>query len=294
MPEDTLLDTTVSELFTAFNKLFTYGFINTLILAVVVAIAAFALIKLVKRLLMRSNQGNIKFFYRLLKVLIILIGVFIVMQTITPFEQLGKTLLAGSGFVAVAVGIAAQSSLGNIFSGISIGISRPFVIGEIIEIVGQNITGTVVEIGLRHTTIKDFNSKYILVPNSVIDKEIIRAVRHEDKTVLNHLFLNVAYDTDIDQAIKIIKNAVLRHQDFYDARTPAQIKRGEKQDVIVIVTSLTESAVELRASVWSKDSGTGVVMLSDLRQIILKEFYENGIEIPYPYRNVVLKKEPTE
>lgn len=270
------------------ENLFTHSLWYTLIVAAIAGVAAFVIIKLVDKVLSKYAQGNLRFFYRLIDVAVILIAVLMVMMTIQPLASMSKALLAGSGLIAVVIGIAAQASLGNVFSGIVIGISRPFVIGETIEIVGQSLSGTVVEIGLRQTVIKDVNNKRIVVPNSVIDKAIIRTVHYKDQAIVNFLQVGISYGSDMDRAIAIMKRAVLAHKDYYDTRTKAQQEEQAPKDVAVAVTELGESAVTLRASVWSKDAGTGFMMLSDLRQTLLRAFKKEGIEIPYPYRNVVV------
>lgn len=273
------------------SNLFPHGAWYTVIIAAIAGLVAFAAIKLLDKLFKRKQQGNLYFFHRLVNTIIITVAVLIVTMTIKPLADFSKTLLAGSGLLAVVIGIAAQASLGNVFSGLSIGISRPFVIGETIELIGRDISGVVTEISLRQTVIRDLNNKYIVVPNSVIDKEIIRTVQQGDKAVMNYLFVSVGYASDVEKAIAVLKRLVLAHKDFFDIRMPVEIADGKDRDITVAVTDLGASAVTLRASVWSKDAGTGFMMLSDLRRAILTEFARAGIEIPYAYQNVILKEE---
>lgn len=261
--------------------LFTDSIWYTLLLGVIVGGIAFLAIKLINRFLVSKSQGNMRFFYRLINACIVTIAVLIVLMTIKPLQDFSKTLLAGSGLLAVIIGIAAQASLGNIFSGISIGLSRPFVIGETIEIIGQDISGVVTEIKLRQTVIRDFNNKHIAIPNSVLDKEIVRTIPAGQASIVNYLSLGIAYGADIEKAIAIIRSVALAHKDFFDIRTKEQIDAGVPADVQVAVMELGDTAVRLRASIWSKDAGIGFMMLSDLRQAILEAFDEAGIKWPY-------------
>lgn len=273
------------------DNLFTHSIWYTLIVAVIVTIIAIVVLTIVKRVYRRRQQGNLKFFYRLLNLIVIFISVLIVMMTITPLAQFSRTLLAGSGLLAVVIGIAAQAALGNVFSGISIGLSRPFVIGETIEVIGRDISGVVTEIGLRQTVIRDFNNKRIVVPNSIIDKEIVRTVQQSEQSVINYLTVGIGYGSDVILAIRIIKEAVMAHKDYYDTRSPADMQNGVAKDVAVAVMDLGQSSIQLRASVWSKDAGTGFMMLSDLRLTILQAFRQQNVEIPYAYQNVIIKDE---
>ena len=107
-------------------------------------------------------------------------------MTIKPLNSLGTAILASSGIAAVVIGLAAQQTLGNVFSGISISASKPFEVGEYIEIldVTPPLMGVVKDIGLRHTTIIDATNKSIVIPNSVIDKNIVRALHNNEETTV--------------------------------------------------------------------------------------------------------------
>lgn len=261
--------------------LFTHSIWYTLTLAVIVGLVAFVLIAVMKRFATRKRaHGNVKFFYRLINAVIISIAVLIVLMTIRPLQTFSRTLLAGSGLLAVVIGIAAQAALGNVFSGISIGISRPFVIGETIEVIGEDIVGTVTEISLRQTVIRDLNNKFIAVPNSVLDKAIVRTVQRGQAGILNYLTVTVAYGSDVDLAMALMREAALAHKDFHDIRSKKEISDGKPLEVLVAITDLGQTGVALRASVWSKDVGTGFRMLSDLRGELLRRFAAEGIELP--------------
>ena len=99
----------------------------------------------------------------------------------------------------------------------------------------------------------------------------------------------MAYDADVDKAIEIIQELVRGHKFFYDSRT-AEDKVEGKPDVIVRVRTLGATSVDLRANIWTKTIGENFEMCSDLRREVLKKFSEEGIEIPYPYTNVIVKQ----
>ncbi len=293
MPDEvtTAFQNLSQELDTWQKNTFVNGIWYTLLYAAIIGVVTATLIRVLSRFFKKKEQGNLKFFYRLIYVVIIFISVCMVLMTITPLRSMGTTLLAGSGLVAVVIGLAAQATLANIFSGISIGASKPFLIGEQIEVVGQNIVGFVTEISLRQTVIRDFNNKRIAIPNSVIDKEIIRTSQLGDsRAICNFLLVSVGYGTDVEQAIGFIRQAALAHPDFLDVRTEEQIQAGAQKDVAVAVVNLGPSSIDLRASIWSKDAGTGFMMLSDLRRTIAKGFTEGALVPPVSYYDVALRE----
>lgn len=284
----------------SFNKwqesVFSLGLVNTLIYAAIVGLVTFAIIKIIQHTLAKRMAGNMKIFYRLIYVVIIVIAVLCVLMTINPLKSLGTALLASSGIAGIVIGLATQETLGNVFSGISISASKPFVVGEFIEILNVTppIVGTVTDIGLRHTVIRDASNKNIVIPNSIIDKDMIRTTHghraEQPAYVNNFLDVGISYDSDIDLAIHILNELVQNHKDSLDVRTAEEKKNGVPP-VTVRIMELGDFAVQLRAFVWTKDAGTGYAVLSDLRYSVKKEFDKQGVEIPYPYRNIILKKE---
>lgn len=85
---------------------------------------------------------------------------------------MGATLFAGAGIFAAIIALASQQALSNIISGIFIVISKPFRVGDYIELSILH-RGTVEDITLRHTVIRDIQNNRIIVPNSKINSETI-------------------------------------------------------------------------------------------------------------------------
>lgn len=271
---------------------FDLGIWGTLVFAVLAAGIAFLLVKLLQRYAKRHLSGNLIIFYRLIYILIITVAVVSVLMTIKPLQQVSTAILASSGIAAAVLGLAAQQTLANVFSGIAISLSKPFVIGEFIEILQTTppVMGIVEDISLRQTTIRDASNKAIVIPNSVLDKEILRTTKSlQGINVCNFLTVGVSYNSDLDQACKVLSDTCAAHPNVLDTRTDQEKKDGIPI-VIIRVTDFGDSAIMLRASVWTKDASIGFVTLCDLRISVKKAFDKAGIEIPYPYRNVVMKQ----
>ena len=90
--------------------------------------------------------------------------------------------------------------------------------------------------------------------------------------------------------MRIMEEEILRHPYFLDVRTEEQKKEGVPA-VVFRCLDLGDFAVKLRAIVWSPDMATGAEMLSDLRLSVKKRFDQAGVEIPYPYQNLVLQEQ---
>lgn len=216
--------------------------------------------------------------------IIIIFATISIIYSIPTFRQLAVTLFAGAGIIAAIIGFASQTAFSNIINGIFIVIFKPFRIGDIIEIGNKNseYTGRVEDITLRHTVIKNFENKRVVVPNSVISTEIIINRSIIDERLIRYLDVNISYTTDIDYAVRIIQEEAERHPLFVDPRSEESILEGQPK-VEVRVIELGQYSVKLRAFICGKDSGDSYVLYTDLNKIIKERFEKEGIKIPSPF-----------
>ena len=263
---------------------------------VVTAVIAYLVNRFFARLIknstddMRNDPTNYLFLRHASTALIYTIGFSIAIYMMPNLRALASSLLAGAGILAVAVGFASQHALSNIISGIFIVMFKPFRVHDRLQI--RDLTGIVEDITLRHTVIRDFENKRILIPNAVISDEVIINSDFVDERTCRWIDVGISYESNIDLAKKIMAEEVLQHPLHIDPRTPEQIENGDPE-VTVRVLSLDEYAVKLRAWAWANSSPDGFVMSCDLYESIKKRFDREGIEIPYPHRTLLHKNKPT-
>ena len=261
------------------EKTFSLGFWETIIMVGVVALATFIVLWLLSHFLKKRLSGNLRIFYRLIYVLVIAVAVISVLMTINPLKKFATTVIASSGIAAVIIGLAAQETLGNLFSGISIGLSKPFLVGEYIEIVNMNVAGIVKAIDLRHTVIAGADDRHVVIPNAVLDKDMIVTSHNTMNPMLsNKLDIGVPYNTDVDLAMKIMADEVKKNKMHIDMRTPEQKENGAPE-VVVRIEDFRAGSVLLRAFVWTKDTISGGQALADIRYAVKEEFDKNNITI---------------
>ncbi|MBN1997853.1 mechanosensitive ion channel family protein [candidate division KSB1 bacterium] len=224
--------------------------------------------------------------------LILLLALILIFYTIPQLRNIGVTLFASAGIIAAIIGFASQHAFGNIISGTFIVIFKPFRVGDIIKI-GQDLMGRVEDITLRHTVIRNFENRRIIIPNSNISSQTIVNSDIVDPKVCVHLEVTISYDSEIDRAMQIIRDLAMAHSMCLDNRTDEQRSKG-KPVVVIRVIELGEFGVLLRAWIWAKDVDDAFIMKCDLLKQIKEKFQENGVEIPYPHRTVVIKKGRTE
>lgn len=269
------------------------------ILIVGTFLIAFILSRIIRFLITRFIKASSKILnidhakYNFLKnavtFLIYLGAIIFIFYSVPKLKALGLTLFAGAGVLAAVAIFASQAAFSNIISGIFLVIFKPFRVDDIIE-VGNLSKGRVEDITLRHTVIRNWENRRMVIPNSVISSEIIINSSIVDEHICNFIEIGISYDSDITKAIKIMQEEAMNHPHFVDHRNEEE-KAQNMPPVIVRVIGFGDSSVNLRAYVWSKDHSSGFAMKSDLRKSIKEEFDKQGVEIPFPYRTIVYKKD---
>ena len=210
-----------------------------------------------------------------------------IFRTIPALQSVGTALFAGAGVLAAIIGFASQQAFSNIINGVFILIFRPFRVGDIIE-TGDKQKGTVEEITLRHTVIKDYDNRRLIIPNSTIGQEKILNSDITDDMIRLRMKFGIAYDADMDKAIEIIIEEALNHRFCIDNRTPQELSEGAPS-VFVRVVGWGESSIDMVLYAWAKGNDNAFQMQCDLYYSVKKRFDQVGIEIPFPHRTVVMK-----
>jgi small conductance mechanosensitive channel len=236
---------------------------------------------------LKVDPTRYNFFKNAVDFILFFVALVVIFRSIPTLHTVGTTLLTGAGVLAAIVGFASQAAFSNIISGFFLVIFKPFSVGDRVRI-GQLYTGDVEDINLRHTTIKDFENRRVIIPNSVISNEtIINSTITDEKTCM---FVEVAISlsSNIDQAIKIIQEEAGRHRYCIDNRTDTEKARGE-HPVMVRVMTFLDSGIHLRASVWAKDPTDGFDLKCDLNKSIKERFDAAAITMANLHHLVVMK-----
>ncbi|MBF0506200.1 MAG: mechanosensitive ion channel [Nitrospirae bacterium] len=197
---------------------------------------------------------------RVIKLLIIaFIGIMALGQMgiqITP-------LIAGIGVIGVGASLAMQGLLGNLVAGLTIIFTKPFTVGEYIEVLG--VYGQVTDIALFSTTLLHADNSRVIVPNRKIVGEILHnygKIRQLDMSV------GIAYGTDLTLARSLIDNVLQRNPRILKEPVPG-----------FGIASLGDSFITLSIQPWVSVDDF-VVAQTEVYQSLLESFQEKNIEIP--------------
>ncbi|HEU5290960.1 MAG TPA: mechanosensitive ion channel family protein [Cyclobacteriaceae bacterium] len=267
--------------------------------AILVIVVAFIVSKILKFVIgrfvkaaaqkLKVDPTRFKFFKNTIDFVIYFIAIVVIFRYIPSLRTYGNTLLTGAGVLAAIVGFASQSAFSNIISGVFLVIFRPFGVGDRVQI-GQLYTGDVEDITLRHTVIRNFENRLIIIPNSVINNETIVNSTLTNELVCIFIEIVISFTSDTDKAMKIIEDEALKHPECKDNRSREEREKGEPQ-VVVRLINLTESGQQIRAYVWAKDPSAGFILKCDLLKSVKQQFDKQNIEIPY--RTVYMKEFPS-
>ena len=272
-----------------------------LIYAVIILAVAFLLGRIVRFVVgrfFRSAAKKLKvdptrynFFKNAIDFLFLLIAMVIIFRSVPSLRTFGNTLLTGAGILAAVVGFASQSAFSNIVSGFFLVIFRPFSVGDRVRI-GQLYTGDVEDITLRHTVIRDFENRRIVIPNTVISNEVIINSTLTDENICMFIEFGISLEADIEIAQKIIQEEAVKHPYCLDHRTAEELAKGEHQ-VMVRVMGFTELATQLRTYAWAKNPNEGFDLKCDLLKSIKHRFDREGIEMAVPLRMISYRNQQT-
>ena len=180
-------------------------------------------------------------------------------------------LIAGVGVAGVGVGLAMQGILSNLLAGLTIIFTKPYRVGEYIEIVG--VQGQVTNIELNSTTLVHADRSRVVVPNRKIVGEILHNYGHIRQLGLT---VGVGYGTDLNTALALVRSVL--------DRNPRVLK--DPAPVIGIAT-LADSSINISIGPWSAVADYGQVQ-AELYQAVVEQFAAGRIQIPFPQREVRL------
>ena len=215
----------------------------------------------------------------ILRAAIIVIGVLMVLDSagvsITP-------LLASLGVGSVAVALALQDTLSNLFSGLYILADKPFHIGDYVEIEG-GVSGYVQKIGWRSTHIRMFSNNVVVVPNTKVASSTLTNYDLQDTETSVYVKCGVAYGTDLHKAEEIIVKI--------GKETLSQVQSGVPEfDPFVRFNNFGDSSVDFTVILRAKKYDDHFVLKHEFIKNLHKGLADAGIEIPFPQRVVHMQQ----
>jgi len=183
-------------------------------------------------------------------------------------------LLVGAGFLGIVVGLAARQTLGSLIAGFVLMFSRPFTIGDWVEIGGKE--GVVSDITIINTRLENFDGEVVVIPNDKVSNEAI--VNRSKRGVLRlKVDVGIDYDSDPERAKAVALEAIKEVDSVADGPPPQ-----------IVPKAFGDSAVVLEVRFWI-DHPTPPRKWNAVSGVVtgVKEAFEReGIKIPFPQREL--------
>jgi small conductance mechanosensitive channel len=258
-----------------------YGLVFLVLATIVIRLVRLAVAETLKRDHKQLIDPTVvTFLMQLAQFGIYLLAFILYAHLIPALRSLGTALLTSVSVISVIIGLAAQNTLGNLIAGISLLLYRPFHVGDRVQINAPTglETGTVDSITLGYTVLKTTDNRRIVVPNSVMISQVTVNLTTQDPRAIAVIPVSIGYGSDVDKARAILMDLAQSHPLIQEI-------------VSCPVTRLGDFNIVLSLSVRCANAGDAKQVEFDIYEQAQKRFDQEGIEIPFPYTNVVLKKE---
>ena len=205
---------------------------------------------------------------RVVRLLVFLVAL---LQALETLHVHTGPALAFMGVAGVGIGLALQGVLGNMVAGLVIIFSKPFRVGEYIEVAG--VSGQVKHIELFSTMLLHTDMSHVMIPNRKLVGEIMHNYGHIRQLDLG---VGVGYGTDMESALKIVRDIL--------AANPRVLKEPLP---FIGIAALGDFSIQITIKPWVKVADYGPAQV-EIYEEILNQFRANKIEIPFPQREVRL------
>jgi len=264
------------ELFKVGNFSLTIGIVLTVLLVI---IFTKLILWLIQKIIFRRNrikkieEGTLHSLFQIIKYIIWIITILIILDTLGLKLNV---LLAGSAALLVGIGLGLQNTFNDFISGIILLFEGSIKVGDILEVDHDIVK--IQKIGMRTSEAINRDEIITILPNSLITTNKVINWSHQSKKARFKINIGVAYGSNVELVLKILKESALEHPDINDPSS-----------IAVRFVDFGNSSLDFELLFYSKNIFRIDNVKSDIRIIINKKFIENHITIPFPQMDVYLK-----
>jgi small-conductance mechanosensitive channel len=220
----------------------------------------------------KFNRSTSYSLFKIIKYTLWVISISLILETLGISVTV---LFAGSAALLVGVGLGLQQTFNDFISGIILLIEGTTKIGDVLEIDGDVIT--IQNIGLRTSKGLNRDDIVVIIPNSLITTNKVINWSHQTKRTRFSINVGVAYGSDVELVVTILKESAMEHNDITD-----------RDMVEARLSDFGKSSLNFQLLFFSDHVFRIEKVKSDIRKIINRKFTENNITIPYPQMDVHL------
>jgi len=228
-----------------------------------------------KRTSSTLDKGLLPLLRKTVKTSIAILGVLIILGKwgvqIAP-------LLGALGIGGLAIALALNSSLSNVFAGIQLLLDRSVNVGDKVQLESGEV-GVLLDIGLRTTMMKTYDNEVISLPNSQLANARIKNYTKPDASIRVSVNFAVAYGSEVTEVKRIVLDAISKLDDISQEPGPQ-----------VLFLNMGDFSLDMSARVWVDDYGKQFARKLEMTELIYNTLNESGIEIPFPTHTVYMRQ----
>ena len=232
--------------------------------------------RVAKRSKIKMDDTLFHMFNSLLNAVLIILSILYIMNIWGV--EIGP-LLAGLGIAGLAVALALQPILSNIFSGAAVIMDGSVKVGDLVYLEGESIKGRVEKIGLRSTRVKTFDNEYFIVPNNKLADSAIQNIALPNPRVRVVIPFGVAYGSDIKKVKDIVR---------VEMKKIGDIDKSEK--IVIRFLEMADSSLNFKVYFYVNSFENRASAVDEANTRIYNALNKAKIEIPFPQMDVNLKK----
>lgn len=251
-------------------------FVNTIALLAIFLVAATLLVRLIDDRMRHLEGVSAAARVLIVKVLRVAFGVIAFVVALSSVGVDLSVIAVFSGAIGIGLGFGLQKVVSNLISGILLLLDRSLKPGDVIEV--GDAYGWIENMGARYLTVATRDGKEYLIPNEDIITQQVINWSYSSKAVRTRIPVGISYGSNVRTAIDLMIKAALDQP---------RVLRGGSHDPQVRLADFADSAVMLELRIWVSDPEQGLInVASDIRLAIWDLFHENGVEFPFPQRDL--------
>ncbi len=229
----------------------------------------------VKRTSSTLDAGLLPLLRKAAKTTVVILGVLIILG---KWEiQIGP-LLGALGIGGLAIALALNSSLSNVFAGIQLILDRSVNVGDKVQLESGE-SGVLLDIGLRTTMMRTYDNEVISLPNSQLANARIKNYTKPDATIRVGVNFAVVYGSDVAEVKRVVLDAIGQLDDILQEPEPQ-----------VLFLNMGDFSLDMCARVWVDNYGKQFARKLEMTELVYNTLNESSIEIPFPTRTVYTKQ----
>ena len=205
---------------------------------------------------------------------LVLVG-FLIALSALGFELKNVTIIGGA--LGVGIGFGMQAIVNNFVSGLILLFERPIKVGDVIQL-SDGQQGRVLNLGLRATTVQTFDRAEIVVPNGDLISNQVTNWTLGDRSMRLTIPVGVAYGSDVETVMRVLMAVATENDQVLKAPQP-----------MVLFLNFGDSSLDFQLRVWISDFNNRRIIQSALIRDIDRRFRIEGVEIPFPQRDLHLR-----